>query len=159
MLKYCLEKWNKNRDRLENSLRTLPNLYELNYHALLQFVVADILNDDDEYDLKWDYEHITEIDNGDYQGTLLYLIPEETYQPNEYEYLMTYIGYGSCSGCDTLEHIRMGFYYDKEPSDEVINEYMALCKDFVTNMIKPYNCGWREDDRFEVVTMGDEGTV
>lgn len=153
MLKYCLEKWNKNKHKLEADLRNSPNLSEYSYRDLLQFIVADILNDDDEYDLKWDYENITEIDNGNYQGTLLFLIPEETYQPNEYEYLMTYVGYGSCSGCDTLEHIRMGFWYENEVGDETISEYMALCKDMITNMIKPYNCGWREDDRFEVVTM------
>ena len=30
---------------------------------------------------------------------------------------------------------------------------MALCKDLVTSIIKPYNCGWRSEEEFEEVTM------
>lgn len=46
-------------------------------------------------------ERIHKIDDGDYQGTLLFVIAAEGYQPNDYWY--TFGGYGSCSGCDALE--------------------------------------------------------
>lgn len=166
MLKYCLDKWNENKDKLEAVLRKDKNIYECDYKYLVKLVVNVILNDDkgeDEYHgyCRWNSEKITEIDNGDYQGTLLFLIPQETYQPSEYEYLMTYVGYGSCSGCDTLQHIQSICWYDDEDEDDedcalkekAIKEYLALCKDILTNMIKPYNGGWRNDERFEVVTM------
>ena len=162
MLKYCLDKWNENKDKLEARLHTDKKIYECDYKYLVKLVVDVILNDglgelDYHPDLYWNSEKITEIDNGDYQGTLLFLIPQETYQPSEYEYLMTYVGYGSCSGCDTLQHIRSIFWYDDEGPEELkekaIKEYFALCKDILTNMIKPYNGGWRNDERFEVVTM------
>lgn len=46
-------------------------------------------------------ELITELDHGDYQGTLLYVIPSSAYQPSDYWYVM--VSYGSCSCCDTLQ--------------------------------------------------------
>ena len=94
-------------------------------------------------------EEITEIDNGDYQGTLLYLIPFKTYQLSENEYLMTYVGYGSCSGCDTLQAIQD--YSEKPLTEGQISDFMALCKDILTNTIKPYNHGWRETEDYNQV--------
>lgn len=51
-------------------------------------------------------ENIHEIDDGDYQGTLLFVIPSDNYQPYTYWYVK--IAYGSCSGCDTLMAILEG---------------------------------------------------
>lgn len=149
MIAYCLEKWSKNRDKLKAHLSEHTDLYHVEYLDLVKMVVTYILND--ERDIKWDVDKITEIDNGDYQGTLLYLIPEDTYQPSENQYLMTYVGYGSCSGCDTLLSIQPGI--DEQLDEEGLKDYMALCKDIITNMVKPYNTGWRQSSRFDVVVM------
>lgn len=151
MLKYCLEKWNKNKDILEAKLRADTSLFNCDYAYLVKLVVEHVLNNGKD-DISWDLEHITEIDNGDYQGTLLFLIPEDSYQPSEYQYLMTYVGYGSCSCCDTL----MSIQDDYDEDDKRIKAYMTLCKDILTNIVKPYNGGWREDERFTVVTLEDE---
>lgn len=154
MLKYCYEKWNKNKDKLEAALRK-TDISRVEYRDLLVLTVENILNDEDDYvGPTWSTKEITEIDDGSYQGTLLYLIPEDTYQPSEYEYLMTYIGYGSCSGCDLLQSIQPDSF--EEIEDDDIAEFMALCKDFITNMIKPYNHGWRNNEDFEHVTMEEE---
>lgn len=51
-------------------------------------------------------EKIHEIDDGDYQGTLLFVIPSDNYQPYTYWYVK--VDYGSCSGCDTLMAILEG---------------------------------------------------
>lgn len=159
MLKYCYEKWNKNKGLLEAALRE-TNLCDQSYSSLLGLTVKYILNDglgkdDYNYDNQWDTGKITVIDNGDYQGTLLFLIPKNTYQPSEYEYLMTYIGYGSCCCCDYLQSITP--WDDDEPvTDEVIKKFMSPCKDFIMNMIKPYNSGWRQDAEFEHVTMEEK---
>ena len=147
MLKYCYEKWNQNKDKLEEALRK-TDISRVEYRDLLVLTVENILNDSVP---RWNAKGITEIDDGDYQGTLLYLIPEATYQPSEYNYLMTYIGYGSCSGCDLLQSIQP--YSAEETTDEDIAEFMALCKDFITNMIKPYNHGWRNKEEFEHITL------
>ena len=164
MLKYCLEKWNKNRDKLEAYIRTDDRIYDCAYTYLVKLVVDIILNDgksEDEYfsDYRWDSDKITTIDNGDYQGTLLFLIPKDAYQPSEYEYLMTCVDYGSCCVCDTLQHIQSLYYYDDDNDglkEKAMKEYLTLCKDILTNMIKPYNFGWRHDTSFDVVTMEDE---
>lgn len=157
MLKYCLNKWNSNKDKLKAKIRKDKKIYECGYKYLVKLVVDIILNEGKgEGDYHWDSDEITEIDNGDYQGTLLFLIPMEVYQPSEYEYLMTYVGYGSCSGCDTLQHIQSLYWPgddNEKLKEKALKEYMSLCKDILTNMIKPYNTGWRQDDRFEVVTM------
>lgn len=150
MIKYCKNKWDKNKEELRKALENYTKLNSCEYLDLLKLVVDNILNDSSNGELdRWNSRNITVIDNGDYQGTLLFLIPNTTYQPCEFEYLMTYVGYGSCSGCDTLLSIQD--YSDRPPTREQLNDYMTLCRDMVCNMIKPYNCGWRNEEEFEPV--------
>ena len=156
MIKYCIEKWDKNKDILRSALgnnKLLNNvlnknddpLQYLEYKDLVKLTVMFILNDENE----WNVNKIKEIDDGDYQGTLLYLIPEDTYQPDSSEYLMTFVEYGSCSGCDTLQAIQC--FLDTKSRDKSIDDLMNLCKDLICNMIKPYNTGWRHDERFNTI--------
>ena len=77
-------------------------------------------------------ERIHEIDDGDYQGTLLYVIGADGYQPDDYWYVK--VGYGSCSGCDTLEAIRD--YSDDAPTETQIKGYMTLCLHIVQGLKK-----------------------
>ena len=157
MLKYCLDKWNKNKGLLEEKLRKDSTLNSCDYSHLVCLVVEFILNPRDDYewdDMEWDDKNITVVDNGDYQGTQLFLIPLKTYQPSEYDYLMTYVGYGSCYVCDALLSIQD---WDDEPATETqIKDFMTLCKDLVTNMVKPYNSGWRFKEGFTEVTMNND---
>ena len=159
MIKYCIEKWDKNKDLLRSALdnNKLLNhvlnkndddpLEYLEYKDLVKLTVMFILNDENE----WDANKIKEIDDGDYQGTLLYLIPEDTYQPDSSEYLMTFVDYGSCSGCDTLQAIQC--FLDTKSRDKSIDDLMNLCKDLICNMIKPYNTGWRHDEKFDMIEI------
>lgn len=71
--------------------------------------VINVLNPEGKSELP-DSTNIVEIDHGDYQGTLIYVIPETGYSPDKYWYVRIY--YGSCSGCDTLQAINM---YDEDP--------------------------------------------
>ena len=142
MIKYCKEQWMKNEGKLKEALLHREDLNYCSYETLVKLVVDYILNDE-EQDENWDSKNITVIDNGDYQGTELYLIPRNTYQPAEYDYLMTYVGYGSCSGCDTLQSIQC--------DEDNIDDYMTLCRDLVFNMVKPYNNGWRNENLFDEV--------
>ena len=148
MLKIVVEKWWKNKNKLEDAYRFKTGWNSCSYLDIVKETINSILNDNDEY-AKWDIEHITQIDNGDYQGTYLYLIPENTYQPSADEYLMTYVYYGSCSGCDTLQAIqdwRGGLL-----NEEQIKEFMILSLHLLENMIKPYNDGWRSNDDYKQV--------
>lgn len=60
------------------------------------------------------------VNDGGWQGTLVYIIPEEGYQPREYWYVR--VGYGSCSWCDAFLGIEQG----SGTSDEKVDDYMAM---------------------------------
>jgi hypothetical protein len=155
MLKYCLTKWEENKNLLEEQLATNAKWNVCEYVDLVKLVVDYILNAGrTTSQVGWDSERITVIDDGDYQGTQLFLIPCKCYQPAEYEYLMTHVGYGSCSGCDTLQAIQSGGI--ELLTERQIKDFMKLCKDILTNTIKPYNGGWRFDKDFEEVECKGE---
>ena len=161
MLKYCVEKWDKNKTLLMNALQSeeiYNKLGSYEYADLVKLVVKYILNDGkaEEYDAgEWDEDNITEVDNGDYQGTLLYLIPAKTYQPREDEYLITFVDYASCSGCDTLlgiqECIPNRIYCESDDEftslkRRTIEDFMTLCLHLVQHMKKPYIAAWDKHD-------------
>lgn len=149
MLKFCRDAWYENKDKLEAAIMTDTRLNDCEYSYLVELIVEHILNPSIETSWKqFDTDAITVIDNGDYQGTILFVIPRRTYQPSEYDYLLTYVNYGSCSGCDTLLSIQDYGHIDKFPTESQVADYMTLCKDLVCNIVKPYNCGWRYEDEF-----------
>lgn len=76
--------------------------------------------------------NMTVIDDGNYQGTQIFIIPLDTYQPSVSDYVMTHNYYGSCSGCDTLMGIHG--YEDGLPSDEQVKEYMSLALHLVQKL-------------------------
>lgn len=149
MIKYCLNQWNKNQSVLRKQLETDTSLNECDYEYLVKLVIKYILEND------WDAENITTINDGDYQGILLFFIPKHIYSPSEYEYLMTYVNYGSCAFCDTLKHIQDYKCNDDPVTEEQICDFMKLCKDLVTNMICPYNIGWRNNPDFNPVEFDE----
>lgn len=158
MIKFCVQQWDRNKDKLRKHLSERTDMNDCSYLDLVKLVVEYIFNNNDYgYGHTYDKDKITEIDNGDYQGTLLFLIPIDTYQPSEYEYLMTYVGYGSCSVCDTLQSIQLWSSDDKLLTPEQLNNFMGLCKDIVQNTIKPYNANWRYDELYEEVKNANEG--
>lgn len=150
MLKVLVQKWDKNKDKLQHVLETRTDLRRIDYKDLVKLTFGVIYNDEEEQTYL-NIDRITEINDGDYQGTLLFLIPLDWYQPSEYDYLMTCVGYGSCSGCDALEHILSYDYSEGVLTKTQVKDFMTLCKDIITNTIKPYNGGWRNDDRFDQI--------
>ena len=151
MLKVMKEKWDKNQNALKERIGELTKkkFNEFDYIDIVKMTFENIFNKDEEEML--DIKNITEIDNGDYQGTLLYLIPFDTYQPSEYEYLMTHVSYGSCSGCDTLQSLQDWSDNDELLTIETQSDLLGLCRDLIVNTIKPYNGGWRNDNNFETI--------
>lgn len=151
MIKYCYEKWEQNQDELRQAIvNNSQEIKHCEYEFLVRLVVDHILNVGKDW-YTWDSKHISVIDNGDYQGTLIFLIPLDTYQPSCDQYLMTYSWYGSCSGCDSLMNVQMDMSWDDAPlTEQNITDIMSLCKDLVVNMVKPY-AGFGDEDEFEVV--------
>lgn len=100
-----------------------------NYKEIVVAVVKLLSQYDDDYGSP-SPELVHEIDDGDYQGTLVYVIGAEGYQPSDY--WVVKVEYGSCSGCDTLEAIRG--YSDEAPDEQQVNDYMTLCLHIIQNM-------------------------
>lgn len=155
MIYYARDKWAENEKRLQHAFQMIDTSYlqnTLDYKELIKIVVRYILNDglrdDTVFDnyYFWDENNITTIDNGDYQGTLLFLIPKLAYQPSHSEYLMSYIDYGSCSACDVLQSAQT-----HDDRDKLIDDLMFICRTIVTNLIKPYNMGWYNKKEFDQI--------
>lgn len=100
------------------------------YEEIVRNVVTAL--DDEDSVRGMDPNRIHEIDDGDYQGTLVYVIGGTGYQPDEYWYVK--ISYGSCSGCDTLESIRC--YDSGKPREGQIADYMSLSLHVVEGLKK-----------------------
>ena len=152
MLKYCKDKWFENKDKLEKAVRD-ECIGNLCYCGLVKMVVEYILNPSDtkENEDIFNHNQITEIDNGDSQGTMLYTIPRDTDYPSPEDYLITYVYYGSCPGSDTLEAIKVDDDIERQ-----IKDIMKLCMDLVSNIVKPFNNGWRNDEKFlEIAKLED----
>lgn len=101
------------------------------YLDIVKAVVETLRDPDEPYDSP-DPERIHTVDDGDYQGTLLFVIGAGGYQPSTYWTVK--VGYGSCSGCDTLEGIRN--YSDDPPTEEQVKQYMTLVLHVVQGLHK-----------------------
>lgn len=121
MIKEFVERWEKNKETIRNSLTKHPN----SYVDLVKLVIQNITDSEYKYKLAPDPERIHSIDDGDYQGTLLFIIPDKGYQPSTY--YSVFINYGSCSGCDTLQAIIGHEFSDSIPNEDQKNRYMTLC--------------------------------
>ena len=137
MEKKFVELWDKNKDTLSNWFS--DNVMDYDYSDIVKKVFELVLSTND-YGCEFDVENMTTIDNGDYQGTQIFIIPIKTYQPAEYEHAVTHQSYGSCSGCDALESIT-NYGYDK-PNDEQIKDLMNLALHLVQNAKFLYESEW-----------------
>ena len=125
--------WEKNKHIIEKWFYELENASYTKYLDIVKFLFENVLkpNEDNEFDV----ESITLIDDGDYQGTYLFIIPIETYQPNAKEYYVTTVSYGSCSGCDTLQ----GIFDDSDDIDkQKVEDLMSLALHLVQKTKKIY---------------------
>ena len=142
MIKEFVNQWDKNKKELEEYFRTHKqeeyNKYLKIVKLLIQYVLNKGLKDDCD-EIKINPDTLTEIDFGDYQGTLIYVFAEDTYQPSTNETFYTSVAYGSCSGCDTLQSIQE-YGLEELPNEEQVEDYMKLSLDILQriNRFKDY---------------------
>lgn len=91
--------------------------------------VLEVVSDPEGYGDEPDPERIHCIDDGDYQGTIVFVIASRGYQPDNYWYVK--FGYGSCSGCDTLQAIQYDTFGDEDwdpdkPTEKQIDQYVGV---------------------------------
>lgn len=125
--------WEKNKSKLEEYIRTHKMGTYISYQSLTKLLFDIVINPERAgYHEPFDTEGILSIDDGDYQGTLIFILHENTYQPSTNNYVYTSVYYGSCSGCDVLQSIH--FYdYDAFPSKEQVSDYMELLLHILQN--------------------------
>ena len=114
------------REHWEDGKSEIREKYEESHPSSYTEIVADVVT---AIAKRVDYfppnpEKIYQIDDGDYQGTLVFVIPEDRYQPRDYYYVR--VAYGSCSGCDTLLSIRRSFHDEEAPDEDQTDAYMRL---------------------------------
>ena len=133
MIEKFTKRWFERKDSVQEKFEAkLPSSY-----SDIVLAVVEMLNDENEYETP-DPARIHEIDDGDYQGTLVYVIGAAIYQPSTYWYVK--VGYGSCSGCDTLESILSGNWgheteeEKKAWKDKAVSQLMTLALHIVQGL-------------------------
>lgn len=137
MIEFVVEKWEKNKKKLEEYFSTHDQEeFAESYSSLLKRVIELILNDGDysysegKQNKDFIVNDITVIDYGDYQGTQIFVFPYNTYQPSVSETFYTSVYYGSCSGCDTLMAIASG----GKPNKNQVKDFMTLSLNLIQNI-------------------------
>ena len=125
MIKRFISDWEKNKEDVRVALTTA---HPVSYKEIVKLVITAVSKDHD-YDYP-DPKRIHVIDDGDYQGTLLFVIGGQGYQPNDYYFVKVY--YGSCSGCDTLQGI--SDYSNDPPTEGQVKDYMTLALHIFQNL-------------------------
>lgn len=147
MLKILLEKWDKNKGLLEEKLRNKPMNYK--YKDLVKLTFDTIYNSDKTN--YWDKMRIVKTVGGkEYSGDYVFLLNFGHDDEKVETMLITYVEYGSCSGCDTLLRI-IEWHEGKKPDENQLKDLMLLCKDIITNTVKPFNKGWNYKEGFDEV--------
>ena len=134
MVKEFVEQWDKNKHKLKKYFKNTPLEEYRNYEDIVVKIfelcitsTTRAYNND-----SFNSGNMTVIDDGEYQGTQIFIIPIDTYQPSVSHYVMTHNYYGSCSGCDTLMGIHG--YEDGLPSKEQVKELMTLALHLVQKL-------------------------
>lgn len=122
-----IQKYAEKFPKIEQALRDTFTTHVNDYKEIVQRTLMFL--SEDPTDIPYgepDFNNIHVIDDGDYQGTLLYVIPEGSYQPDDYFYVK--VNYGSCSACDTLLSIEAMSEYGSIVTDQQKDAYLDLCR-------------------------------
>lgn len=126
MIELFVKQWVRHSDVVRAKFEAA---HPADYAEIIKHVVEALNIGQDEYDVPSPLR-IHQVDDGDYQGTLVFVIASGGYQPRNYWYVR--IQYGSCSACDTLEAIRS--YSDDRPTKDEVNQYMTLATHVIQRM-------------------------
>jgi hypothetical protein len=128
MIQELVDRFMANEETMKTKLAANP---PSDYREIVKLVVEAVT----EYDYgpnNLDPTRIHAIDDGEYQGTLVFVIGAKGYQPSDYWYCR--VCYGSCSGCDTLEAIRG--HGCETPTPQQATDYWTLALHVVQSIKK-----------------------
>lgn len=116
-----VNQWEEKKHLLKKSFEdNEPEDYEDIYKRLFKIVVTKT----NTFYEDWNWDRYRCIDDGDYQGNMIFILCSDIYQPSIDDYIFTNVSYGSCSGCDTFQGIK--YDYDETEKEEKIKQYMLL---------------------------------
>ena len=125
MITQAVEQFNMRKTNLREAL---SGKHVTDYEELVKMVVAHLSC----AALPLDPTRVHEINDGEYQGILLFVIGATGRQPSDYWYVK--VSYGSCSGCDTLRSI--SGYSGAPPTKQQLDDYMTLALHIVQGLKK-----------------------
>lgn len=100
------------------------------YEEIFQRVIAALNNNAAQDEYGWPSpKRITVIDDGDYQGTRVFVVGANGYQPSTYWFCL--VSYGSCSGCDALQQVQG---WDDEVTDKEAEATWTLALHMVQSL-------------------------
>lgn len=139
MIKEFVEAWETNKGNLEKYFRNNEQFRYDDYDKILELLIKKVINPYlvekvESYPMSkgLSVKNITKIDDCEYQGTQIYIIPFNTYNPDIEDYIYTHNYYGSCSGCDTL--LNISNYDEGLPTDEQVKGYMSIALHLLQKM-------------------------
>lgn len=98
MEKDIILQWEARKSKLEDWFRSIEKPEYIEYIDIVKALFTYVIEG-------YNTSEIHVIDDGHCQGTQLFLIHKDVYQPSVEDYLITDTFYGTCSGCDTLMSI------------------------------------------------------
>ena len=131
MIQELVSQWEENKYKLEEYFKNTKQEEYSSYKQIVTKLFELCLPKSDKYN-KFDLSAMTVIDDGDYQGTQIFIIPKDTYQPSVSDYVITNTYYGSCSGCDTL--LSISCYDEGLPTEDQVKEYMTIALHLVQKL-------------------------
>ena len=133
MITKVILQWEENKHKLEEYFKTTPQNEYSKYEIIVKKIFELCITQATDY-TDWDINRMTVIDDGDFEGTQIFIIPTDTYIPTLEDYIMTDTYYGSCSGCDTLLSIKE--YSNDLPTEKQVKEYMTVALHLVQKLRK-----------------------
>lgn len=157
MIKDFVDAWEKNKWKLkEYFTNTRQEEYD-SYEAIVEQIFKIVINpyiDNELCGTPFNIDDINVLDDGDYQGTQIFILHKDTYQPSIEDYV--YVGnyYGSCSGCDTL--LAINNYGDDIPTLAQVKDYMTLALHLIQKFKSFLDTDYEELSEFEdLLTNGE----
>ena len=133
MITEFIDKFQEIKPRLlEQFSKEEPDNYSDIFKQTIKMMFEDTEDTEDTYFSNSetpDFERITVIDDGDYQGTLVFVVASKGYQPSNY--WATQVDYGSCSGCDTFQS-----YSDYRNPEKSAPEMVTMALHMIESMKK-----------------------
>lgn len=131
MIQQFVDRFIENKEAVLANIRQAP---PYSYRDVVEIALRHAVTDD--YGQP-DPSRIHELDDGDYQGTLVFVIAATGYQPYDYWYVK--VSYGSCSGCDTLQAISDSMPYEsrfegKPAPESAVQDYYTLVLHIVQSL-------------------------